>query len=126
MLGISEGLAGSSLNAGNYGQSRRNFADIWMYPTLTSLVRCLAQITDEPNDAELWHDTVDMPFLREDAKDAAEIEEVHARTIRQLVDGGFEPTSVVAAVTSQDMSLLEHTGKLSVQLQEPGAEEAPE
>lgn len=120
ILGISEGLAGSSLNAGNYGQSRRNFADIWMYPTLVSLVGALSQIIDVPSDARLWHDTDDMPFLREDAKDAAEIEQIKSATIRQLVDGGYEPDSVVAAVQAQNMDLLVHTGKLSVQLQTPG------
>ena len=117
VLGISEGLAGSSLNAGNYGQSRRNFADIWMYPTLTSLVAALAQIVDVPADSRLWHDTDDMPFLREDAKDAAEIESIKATTINVLVSAGYEPASVVAAVQAQNMDLLTHTGKLSVQLQ---------
>ena len=37
--------------------------------------------------------------------------------MRQLVDGGFDPTSVVDAVTTGDMTLLTHSGKLSVQLQ---------
>lgn len=121
VLGISEGLAGSSLNAGNYGQSRRNFADIWMYPTLQSLVGALSQIVDVPDDAELWHDTTDMPFLREDAKDAAEIVQLDAATIGGLVREGFEPESAKAAVIGKDMSLLVHTGKVSVQLQEPGS-----
>ena len=124
VLGISEGLAGSSLNAGNYGQSRRNFADIWLEPTLRSLAGTLAQIIPEPDGSQLWPDKSEMPFLREDAKDAADIEKVKAETIRSLVDGGFTPKSVVAAVQAQDMSLLEHTGRLSVQLlqdpDEPG------
>jgi phage portal protein BeeE len=120
ILGISEGLAGSTLNAGNFGMARRIFADSWIYPTLQDVCHALAPLLQVPADAELWHDTADMPVLREDAKDAAEIQEILARTIRQLVDGGFDPKSVVAATVGQDMTLLSHSGMLSVQLQEPG------
>jgi len=123
LLGISEGLAGSSLNAGNFGQARRSFADTWVFPTLQDLASCLQTILDVPDGGELWYDVADMPLLHEDAKDAADIEQVKANTIRQLVDGGFEPASVVAAVTGQDMNLLKHTGKLSVQLQAPTSDE---
>lgn len=122
LLGISEGLAGSSLNAGNFGMSRRIFSDIWVHPSLQDVSAALSTILKVPNDGELWFDTSDIPLLREDAKDAAEIEAVKATTIRTLTDGGFEPTSVVAAVLAQDAGLLKHTGKLSVQLQEPGAQ----
>jgi phage portal protein BeeE len=124
LLGISEGLAGSSLNAGNFGQARRSFSDTWVHPSLQDLAASLSSIVTVPNDAELWFDTSDIPLLREDAKDAAEIESTKATTIRQLVDGGFEPKSVVAAVQGQNMSLLKHTGKLSVQLQAPGANQS--
>lgn len=124
ILGIAEGLAGSSLNAGNFGQSRRLFADTWVYPTLADLAATLASVMTVPGDAELWFDTSDIPLLREDEKDAAEIEAMKAQTIRTLVDGGFEPASVVAAVRAQDISQLIHSGKLSVQLQAPG-EAAP-
>jgi hypothetical protein len=41
--------------------------------------------------------------------------------MRTLVDGGFETQSVIDAVTSGDLSRLQHSGALSVQLQEPGA-----
>jgi phage portal protein BeeE len=121
LLGISEGLAGSTLNAGNFGMARRMFADTWVYPTLQDVASALAPLVGVPADAELWFDVGDVPLLREDAKDAAEIQQILAATIRQLVDGGFEPASVIAAVTGQNMSLLKHSGMLSVQLQEPGA-----
>jgi hypothetical protein len=73
-----------------------------------------------PRGAELWYNEPAIPFLQEDAKDAADIESVKAQTLRTLVDGGFEPESAIAAVDAQDITLLAHTGKLSVQLQEPG------
>lgn len=120
ILSIAEGMQGSSLNAGNYGQARRNFADSWVYPSLQDISAALGSIVDVPSDAELWFDTSDMPFLREDEKDAAEIEQVKATTIRTLIDGGFDPKSVIAAVDGEDMTLLKHTGLVSVQLNPPG------
>jgi hypothetical protein len=75
-----------------------------------------------PADAELWFDTRDMPVLREDAKDAADIEQVKANTITALVKDGFSPESAITAVTTQDMTALVHTGLVSVQLQPPRTE----
>lgn len=120
ILGISEGLSGSSLNAGNFTAARRMFADSWIYPSLQNLAASLAVLVNVPSDAELWFDTADMPLLREDAKDAAEIMQLQASTIVALVNGGFTPDSAKAAVLAQDPSLLKHTGLLSVQLQAPG------
>ena len=122
VLQISEGLAGSSLNAGNFSAARRLFGDSWIFPTLQNLASTLAQLVSVPPDAELWFDTADMPILREDAKDAADIEAVKANTITTLVKDGFSPESAIAAVMAQDMTLLQHTGLVSVQLQPPRTE----
>lgn len=122
LLGISEGLAGSSLNAGNFSAARRMFADTWIFPTLQNLASTLAPLVSVPADAELWFDAADMPVLREDAKDAADIEEVKANTITSLVKDGFSPESAIIAVTTQDMTQLVHTGLVSVQLQPPRTE----
>lgn len=125
LLQISEGLAGSSLNAGNFGMARRIFADGWIYPTLQDLCAAVSTIVRVPGDAELWFDTADMPLLREDAKDAAEITQVQAMTIANLVKEGFTPESAKVAVMGNDMSLLIHTGLVSVQLQVPGSTPTP-
>lgn len=122
LLGIGEGLQGSSLNAGNFAASRRMFADSWIYPTLQDLAATLAPLVTVPGGAELWSDTADMPILREDAKDAADIQQVQANTITSLVKDGFDPQSAIDAVTAQDMTLLVHTGLVSVQLQPPRTE----
>ncbi len=122
LLGIGEGLQGSSLNAGNFAASRRMFADSWIFPTLQGLASTLAPLVSVPADAELWTDTADMPILREDAKDAADIQQVQANTITALVKDGFSPESAITAVTSQDMTQLVHTGLVSVQLQPPRTE----
>lgn len=125
LLGISEGLAGSSLNAGNFGMARRIFADSWIYPTMQDLAAALAPLVKVPSGAELWFDTADMPILREDAKDAAEIEDIKASTINKHITAGFTPDSAVAAVRGQDISLLKHSGLVSVQLQPPGTQPKP-
>lgn len=125
LLGIAEGLAGSSLNAGNFGMARRIFADTWVYPTLQDLSAALAPLVRVPSDAELWFDTADMPLLREDGKDAADIEQIKATTITQYVREGFTAESAIAAVRGQDVSLLVHTGLVSVQLQPPGTTAPP-
>jgi phage portal protein BeeE len=121
ILGASEGLSGSSLNAGNFSSARRMWADSWIYPTLQDIAAALAPLVNVPADAELWTTTEDMPILREDAKDAADIENVKASTVVALINGGFTPQSSIDAVKAQDISLLKHTGLISVQLQPPGA-----
>lgn len=120
ILGIAEGLAGSSLNAGNFGMARRNFADTWVYPTLTDLCAALSNLIAVPGDAELWFDTSDIPLLREDGKDAAEIMSRRMATVESGVRAGFKPDSVVDAIQSGDLSKMQHTGLYSVQLQPPG------
>jgi phage portal protein BeeE len=126
IVGFSEGLSGSSLNQGNYQSAKRQFADTTiaylagdMSASLEALLR-----TPAPN-ARLWWDMRDVPFFRQDAKDEAEIHSMEAATMRTLVDGGFDPASVIAAIANQDMSLVQHTGNLSVQLQPPGTESDP-
>lgn len=119
IVGFSEGLQGSSLNAGNYGQARRRFADGTLRPLWRSAVGALSAIINVPGDAELWYDDRGVAFLREDARDAAQIFEIRARTIAQLVREGFTAESAIAATLAEDERLLVHTGLLSVQLQPP-------
>lgn len=122
LLGISEGLAGSSLNAGNLGVARRLFADGFMRSQWRSACAALEPMVAVPADSHLWYDASEIAFLREDETDAAQITNTKAAAMRQLVDGGYEPDSVTKAVTSGDLTLLKHDGLLSVQLQEPGAQ----
>jgi len=120
ILGISEGLAGSALNAGNYTAARRRFADGTMRPLWRSAAGALENLVQPPSSGvRLWYDDRDVSFLQEDVLDSAEIRGKDASTMRTLVDGGFDPDSVIQAVTTGDMSLLTHTGTLSVQLQPP-------
>lgn len=122
---LSEGMQGSSLNAGNFGQARRQFADTTMSSLWRNAAGSLELLVKPPAGSRLWYDSRDIPFLREDQKDAAEIEQMKAVTTRQYIEAGFDPQSVVAAVAAQDVSLLTHSGLVSVQLQEPGAAPVP-
>lgn len=123
IVGLSEGLKAATYS--NYGQARRRFADGTIHPLWQNVAGSFAPLVTPPGGGgsgavRLWYDSRNVPFLREDAKDAAEIQGVQSRTIRTLVDAGYTPLSVMAAVTANDWSLLVHTGLFSVQLQKPG------
>jgi phage portal protein BeeE len=126
IVGLSEGLAGSSLNAGNFNSARRLVADRTMSPLWRNAAGSMETLVPPRTPDRLWIDTRDIPFLREDRKDAADIQLIKAQTIRQLVDSGFEADSVTSAVEAEDMSLLVHSGLFSGQLQAPGSSKMPE
>jgi hypothetical protein len=126
IVGLSEGLQGSSLNQGNFAAARRLTADKTLRPLWQGAAGALSNIVTVPARAELAADLRDVAFLREDEKDAAEIQEVQARTITTYVNAGYDSDSVVAAVVSDDPTKLKHTGLLSVQLQPPGTVAKPE
>jgi hypothetical protein len=123
MAQFSEGMQGSSLNAGNYAAARRRVADALFRPLWRSFCGSYEQIVTVPRNSELWYDERDIAFLREDEKDAAEIQNTRALSIRSLLDAGYEADSVVKAIENDDFTLLKHTGLFSVQLQPPGSEQ---
>jgi phage portal protein BeeE len=118
IVGLSEGLASATYS--NYGMARRKFGDHWARPQWRSACAALAVLLDVPSGARLWYDDRDIAFLREDQKDVAAIQSQQATTMKSLVDSGYEPDSVTAAMLNEDWSLLKHTGLFSVQLQPPG------
>lgn len=123
LAGLSEGLQGSSLNAGNFGSARRLFADGTADHLWREAAGSLEVLVPPPGpDSILAHDP-DVPFTREDRADAADIEQVKATTIAGLITAGYVPDSVVAAVEAGDYRLLVHSGLYSVQLWKPGADE---
>lgn len=117
---LSEGLQGSSLNSGNYQAARRRTADVTFRPLWDEYFGVLEQIVPVPRNSMLWYDEKFIPFLQDDEKDAADIQNTRSQTIRALLDAGYEAQSVVAAVENDDFGLLNHTGLFSVQLQPPG------
>lgn len=124
IVGLSEGL--SSATYSNYGMARRKFGDHWARPQWRSACAALSNLIDIPHNARLWYDDRDIAFLREDQKDVAAIQTQQASTMKQLIDAGYQPESVTAALMNEDWSLLEHSGLYSVQLQPPGTQTPPE
>ena len=124
VAGLSEGMQGASLNAGNFAAARRQTADIEFAHLWGNVAASLEVLVPPPPSSRLRIDTRDIPFLREDEKDAAEIEQLRQTTITGYVKEGFTAKSSVAAVDAQDVTLLEHTGLVSVQLQVPGSDPA--
>lgn len=119
-VGFSEGLQGSALNASTFQNQRRRFSDgtLWhLWSTAASALQTVVQPPD--SGASLWFDAR-VPFMREDAQDIAEIQSQNATTIGRYVQEGFTPESAIAAVADNDVTLLQHTGMVSVQLQPPG------
>jgi phage portal protein BeeE len=123
IVGLSEGLQAATYS--NYGQARRRFADGTMRPLWRNIAGSLETLVPAPGGSRLWYDDRDIQFLAEDKKDLAEVHQLETQQIRTLVDGGYKPDSVVAAVMAGDFSLLTHTGLYSVQLQPPGTIATP-
>jgi len=121
VVGFSSGLEGSALNAGNYSATRRAVADKTFRPLWGDYFETVSKLVKPPQDARLWYDDRSIEFLQEDQKDNAQIQSTRAQSIRTLIDAGYTSESVVKAITNDDMTLLEHSGLFSVQLQEAGA-----
>jgi phage portal protein BeeE len=120
IVGLSEGLQGSSLNAGNFTAARRIFADGTMRPLWRNFAGSISRIIRVPSDSELWYDARDVAFLQDDQADRAKVQQVQSQAMKTLVDGGWEPDSIVASVMSDDFSLLKHSGLPTVQVQSNG------
>lgn len=122
ILGLSEGLHGSSLNAGNFGAARRLFVDSTMRDAWAKASASLQSLVTPPRaGVALWYDSRDIPFLREDAKDDADIRALDAQALRALTDAGWDPDAAVDYVRTGDISRLigKHSGLYSVQLNPP-------
>jgi hypothetical protein len=132
VIGFSEGLKGSSLNAGNYQSAFRRFADMFARPAWQNVagsLEALMALPQTPNGGgspcQLWYDDRYIPALKDDIQAAADVRNKDATAMRTLADGGWEPDAVIDAVTSGDMTRLKghHTGTRPVQ-QQPGAGDA--
>ncbi len=130
IVGLSEGMQGSSLNAGNYKTIKESFGDqtlrpLWRsvsaaYQTILTLPPAPGGGPPTPGTVRLWYDDRDVSFLRTDRKDEAEIQSLKAETASKLITSGFEPDSVVEYLATGDVTALKHSGLVSVQLLPPG------
>ena len=126
IVGLSEGLQGSALNAGNFQAAIRLTADKTIRPLWRMAAASLSTLVPPPgNGSRLYYDDRDVAFLRDNTTDEAAIQEKQAITARQLTDAGYTPESVVQFLQTGDLARLDHSGLFSVQLQAPGSATAP-
>lgn len=119
IAGASEGMQGASLNAGNFVAIRRLFSDVHLQDLWGTAAEAFETLVKVPPGSSLTVDTRRIAFLQDDAKDDAEIGFTNARAITLYVREGFTEESAKLAVATGDLSLLKHTGLMSVQLQPP-------
>ena len=100
-----------------YTAAMRRFADLTMRPSWRSACAALAKLVDVPAGAHLWFDTSDISALQPGEADAAATSQQQVGAINTLIMAGFSAESAVAAVVAGDMTLLSHTGLVSVQMQ---------
>ena len=117
-------IVAAGIEQGTYANSKesnRALADGKVRYLWSAAAEAFARAITVPAGSELYVETASIAALQADALDDAQVLAQQAMTMRTLVDGGFVPDSVIAAVTSGDMSRLQHSGLLSVQTQAPGA-----
>ncbi len=116
ILGLREGLSGSTLNSGNFQQSRRMLSD-----TMRSLWReasgALQTILTVPGGSELWYDERGISFLKDDLADIANVQALQAEAYSKAFMAGVEPNSIIAWLASDDITKLVPTDATSVQTQ---------
>lgn len=120
LVSLTEGLKAATL--ANYGNARRHFGDATVRPLWGEACESLETIIEVPAAARLWYDASDISYLQEDEKDAAEIQFKQSEALKSLVEAGYTPESAITAIDSNDLSRLEHSGLVSVQLHPPGSE----
>jgi phage portal protein BeeE len=120
IVGMAEGMHGSTLNDGNFKAAKNLLADGAMRPMWRSLMNAYSVLIDVPAGARLWYDASDVAFLRQDRLETAEIQQIQSQTISAYIQSGYTADSARDAVVHNDASLLEHTGLFSVQLLPPG------
>lgn len=120
VVGLSEGMQGSSLNAGNFQSARDAFVDGTMRPLWRTFCAAMEAVVDVPAYSRLWYDARDIAYIQRDVKEQAEIASEEATIATKLVQDGYTPDSIVDFLThNYDWSRLKHTGLFSVQLQPP-------
>jgi phage portal protein BeeE len=105
VLGIKEGAEQATYN--NYGSALGHMANFTTQHMWNDTTSVLTNVLPVPTGFELVIDKSDIPALQQDAQAEATVTETQARTIRDLVDGGFTHDSAIEAVTANDLTLLE-------------------
>jgi phage portal protein BeeE len=122
VIGLKEGLQAAAWSM--YRQACRAVVDTTLRPNWRGACAALSTLVAVPDGYELWFDTRDIAALQEGETEIATTMQVNAATSSSFIAAGFEPDSVIKAIVAGDMTLLKHTGLVSVQLLPPGADPA--
>ncbi|MFE6223019.1 phage portal protein [Streptomyces sp. NPDC057854] len=123
IVGLSEGMQGSSLNAGNFKAAKDAWADGEMRPLWESVCQAYRPLVRVPEGARLHYDDRHISFLRDDISEKAKVLAQEADILQGLVMQGWTQDSAIEALMESgctgDWRKLKHTGLFSVQLQPP-------
>lgn len=122
VAGLKEGLSAATYS--NYEQAMRRFADLYGRPHWRSACGALSKLVVLPANSRLWYDTSGVAALRQGDKERADTMQVLATAASTLITAGYTAESVSNSLAAGDVTLLEHSGLVSVQLQKPGEGEA--
>lgn len=129
VVGLSEGLGGSSLNSGNFKVANRGFINGTMHPLWQSFCDALETVVHKPSPRKrkgkggpvrLWYSDTDVAALNDDRKEKAEIMSSDATMLNTLVREGWTAESAKEYTVTGNVDVLEHSGMVSVQLYKPG------
>ena len=120
VAGLQGGLDASTM--ANYAAAYRNFADSTMHPLWRGACAVLGKFVTTQPGTELWFDTRDIPALRDSEELRQKGYAQLSIAVMNLVNAGYDPETVIAALAGGDMALLKHTGLISVQLLKPNTQ----
>lgn len=119
MAQLSEGLQGSSLNAGNFKVAKERSADMVFRPLWRNACASLEKFTQPRDDQRLWYASEHISLLQDDENDRAQTWQTATAALRQLTDAGWDGRSARDATAAYNIELLDPTTFTpSVQVQE--------
>src|SRR5690606_2407293 len=131
VAGLSEGLSGSSLNAGNYKVAAQGFVERTIRPLWRSFCDAMQPLVEEPTrrkgtggPVRLTVDEREVSVLNDDRQKDAEVLATYAKTINGLIAMGYTPESCRDLIVTSNPAVLVHAGLVSVQQYKPGDDPA--
>ncbi len=122
ILGAREGLSGSTLNSGNFQESRRMLSDTmrWLWQEVSGALQTILKV---PPGSQLWWNEDGISFLKDNLADIAAIQAQQSESASKLFMAGWDPDAIIAFLGADDITKLlgQHSGPMSVQLQQGAA-----
>lgn len=126
VVGLSEGMEGSSLMQGNYQVANRGFVNSTMRYLWGSFCGAIEHLVDPPRSRgkrsgaiKLWYSDADVSILNDDREERANIQGKSAQTLNNLIVSGWTPESAKEFIITDNPDVLVDSGYRSVQLYKP-------